>query len=218
MASEAPPPDADLPFYADPTDRLSQGDIVKGVPPIVLQHPITICRPGGKEKGLAKQAWFNTMVAAEPPAFGRGPETIHARAREPGLGLVVWEDCQIDKMKSQGQDAAKWYVAVAPVIALSTIQEAHRAAIIEGRRLAFFPLKAVPALGLPDSYADFRLMFPIQQEALTARMTTLSSHSREVMYAHLFRFLTARQFPGEIICPSCGAPINAASLLQPADE
>jgi hypothetical protein len=219
MASEAPPPpDQGVSFYTDPTDRLSQGDVVFGVPPLVVQHPITICRQGGKDRGTAKQGWFNTAVAAQPPAFGKGPETVHARGREPGFGIVIWEDCQIDKMKSQGHDPAKWYVAVAPVAPLSSIQEVHRAPIIEGRRLAFFPLPGVPALGLPDSYVDLRMVYPIQQEALTKRLTTLSTASRAVLYGHLFQFLTARRFPGEIICPHCHAPIDAANLLQPADE
>lgn len=209
--------DADsVPFYSAIAERLSQGDIIHGLPRAVLQHPLTICRPGGK----AKQAWYNTLGDANPPAFGRGPEIIHAKAvREPGFGMVIWEDCQIDKMQNQGGgDPSKWFVAVAPVVPLAEIPAEHRVAIEEGRRLAFFPIKAFPDVELPAAFVDLRLLWPIQQQALTNRITTLSPDARSTMYAHLFRFLTSRQFPTSITCPTCATVIDPKNLLSPVTD
>jgi hypothetical protein len=200
-------------------DNLSQGDIVQGVPWAVLEYPLTVCRQTGKQNDGATQAWFRPIAGAKPPAFHKGPEIIHALGREPGLGIVIWEDCQIDKMRNQQQDERKWFVAVAPVVPMSIVQsEDHRQAIRDLRRRAFFPLPALPALAVPESYVDLRLMWPVRQSMLTDRVTTLSPESRSALYGHLLRFLTGRTLIADVTCPSCQAVISSDAILGAAVE
>jgi hypothetical protein len=133
--------------------------------------------------------------------------------------MVIWEDCQIDKMKSQQRDEAKWYVAVAPVLPLTEIVQAEaRAAVAEGRKMAFFPIPAVPGIDLPASYVDLRLIWPMRQAMLTDRITAISAESKAALYMHLFRFLTAREFALEATCPNCAAALSMASFLPDVRE
>lgn len=218
MGSEGlPDPSPEPEFYAPPSDALSQGDIVQGVPLAVLDYPLVVCRPGNKPG----QAHYATPAeCTRQAAFSRGPETIHATGKAPGLGFVIWEDCQIDKMKSQERDdERKWFVAVAPILPLTTIvQEEARAAIADGRKMAFFPLPALPAIELPASYVDLRLIWPVRQTMLSSRITTLTPFAKAAFYSHMFRFLTAREFALDATCPACGVQLSVASFLQDARE
>lgn len=218
MASDGPDASASEPdFYAPIAEALSQGDIVQGVPLAILEHPLTLCRPWQNKPNTA---WYGSpSEASRPDAFRNHVETIHATSRQPGLGMVIWEDCQIDKMKSQQRDEAKWFVAVCPVLPLAEIvQEEARAAISEGRKMAFFPLPAFPSIDFPESYVDLRLMWPLRQAMLGERLVGLGQESRAALYMHLFRFLTAREFAPEATCPTCSAPLSMAAFLQDAGD
>lgn len=217
MASDAANDQAPLPSaYAALSEQLSQGDIVQGMPWAVLEHPLTVCRPDGGKPGRAYYA--QPHECTRQPAFARGPEIIHAVALEPGLGIVIWEDCEIDKMRNQQKEQHRWFVAVAPVVPLAVVSdEESRTAIRQGDRHAFFPLPALPALEIPESYVDLRLMWPVRQAMVSERLVTLSRENRAALYGQLLRFLTGRNFAPEISCPACGVVIAADSFLV-ADE
>lgn len=211
MASESKPPG----FYGALADSLSQGDIVKNVPWGVIEAPLTFCRPDSKPG----RAFYAEIAQAQrdPKPFTRGPEVIHALGNMPCLGMVIWEDCQIDKMKNQGREERKWYVAVAPLIPLSDLpNEKDRTTIREGRRMAFFPVPATR--DVPESYVDLRLMWPVRQSLLTERLAALSAEGRAALYGHIFTFLTAKRFILPSLCPKCGAELEAATILQDARD
>jgi hypothetical protein len=210
MASDA----EQIGFYTSLAERLSQGDIVKNVPWGVIEAPLTFCRPSSK----AGQAFFAPVTEAKRTTpFAAGPETIHAVGQAPSLGCVIWEDCQIDKMMSQGQAETRWYVSVAPVRPLSSLpNEDARVAIREGRRMAFFPLPASPEI--PESFVDLRLMWPVRQALLTERVASISPTARASLYGHLFTFLTARRVVLPSLCPSCGKALDATSALRDVRE
>lgn len=199
-------------FYSKLQSGLNQGDIVSDVPWGVIDAPLSFCRPSPNKPG---QAFYAPIAEAkrDPLPFTRGPEVIHAVGHAPTLGMVIWEDCQIEKMMNQGQDERKWYVSVAPIRPLDLFDDDEsRQTVRDGRRMAFFYL---PADGdIPESFVDLRLMWPVKQSLLAKRLTTLSADGRAALFGHLFTFLTARRFIGDSACPSCGAALDASTLLQ----
>ncbi len=219
MASEEKPPEnppAPPSFYAPLGEKLSQGDIVLGIPPAILDSPLVVCRPDGGKPGRSWYAPYD-QVKRPPPVFSRGPEVIHASGREPGYGMVIWEDCQIDKMENQGKELHKWWMGVAPVLSLREAmpETKHRNAVLEGRRMAFFPLPADQALGLnEDHFVDLRLIVPVRYEMVGERRAGLAAESRAAFQAHLFKFLTAKTFDHQVECPACSAIITADRILQ----
>jgi hypothetical protein len=205
--------------YAPVGDKLSQGDIILGIPPAILDHPIVVCRPDGGKPGRGHFAPPDQIT--RPPAVFSNPEKIHATGRVPGYGIVIWEDCQIEKMENQGKDEHKWYVGVAPVFSLRQMiaNADHRAPILEGRRMAFFPLPADQALGLnEDHYVDLRLIVPVRYTMVGERRAALTPEARAAFQAHLFKFLTAKTYSHAIECPACSAMITADKLLQDLHE
>jgi hypothetical protein len=199
--------------YTSLAETLSQGDIVHGLPWAVLEHPLVVCRPDGGKPGRAFYAEPKDCV--RQPAFSRGAEIIHAVGREIGSAMVIWEDCQVDKMRSQHKDERKWFVAVAPVVPLTVVQEEeYRQAIRDGRRQAFFPLPSYEAVGLPESYVDLRLIWPVRQAMLQSRVTTLSPEHRSALYGHLLTFLTGRTLAATVQCPACRQTIPSDVFLE----
>ncbi len=218
MASEA---DASEPFFSTIPENLTQGDIVRGVPWGVLDHPLTLCRQKQKPEGDTLGVGSFTAIerVKGPAAWGKQSiEIIHASARQPELSMVIWEDCQIDKMMEQGQPAHKWYVAVAPVLNLLKLKEADQETIRAGRRMAFFPIPSYPVFGLPESYVDLRLMWPVKQDALGERVIGLSPAAKGLLFSHLFTFLTARTVAENLACQKCGEAIDPARLFVDARE
>lgn len=205
--------------YAALTTDLSQGDIVYGIPPVILDDPLTICRPDNKP-GRCHSA--PAAEATGPEAFTKGKETVHATAgRKPGLAMVIWEDCQIDKMRNQGKSAEKWFVGVAPIFPVDDMggTDEGRRALREGRRLAFFPLPAMPSAGLAvEHYVDFRFILPVKYSMLGDRIIGLSLSARQALQAHFFKFMTAKTFPSEMKCPNCGELIPHEQLLLDLHE
>jgi len=113
---------------------------------------------------------------------------VHVKA-QPGLALVLWQDCQIDKFKNQKKDPSKWFTAVAPIRPITEIQDGLEA-VREGKRRAFFHLPAWDELGIPEGFVDLRYVWPVSQSILSSRVATLSTTARLALYDRLFAFLT----------------------------
>src|ERR1700693_1233934 len=121
-------------FFAPLGEKLSQGDIVGGVPWGLVDEPITVCRPDDRSK-LEGKARYGPLATLKPPF--KGIESLIAKGQL-GLGMVIWHDCQIDKCQNQGKTPAKWFAAIAPVLPLQHADAEGAKAVKEGRRRAFF--------------------------------------------------------------------------------
>lgn len=64
-------------FYAPLNERLSQGDIIDGVPWGLVDDPVLLCRPDDRSK-LQGKAKYGPL---ENDAPFKGIESIHARAQ-----------------------------------------------------------------------------------------------------------------------------------------
>lgn len=203
-------------FFGPLGDRLSQGDIVAGIPWGLIDAPVTVCRPDDRSKPEGK-ARYAPATDLKPPF--KGIELVLAKAQL-GLGMVLWHDCQIDKFENQQKPPDKWFAAVAPVIALQQTDALAAQAVKEGRRRAFFYLPAFPAIGLAqESYVDLRHIWPMKQSLLSDRKGTLAPTARTDLYSHLFSFLTQRQLGPDVTCTHCGKLTPTAEPLKNlADE
>ena len=119
------PPELPPPFYAPLEVRLSQGDIVREVPWGTIVAPTTVSRLQGRPKN----ATVNPATEV-PSAFKKGHENILARA---GLspGVVLWPNCQIDKLLNQGRPEEKWFAGVAPVLPIDSLSSLVQQSIRE---------------------------------------------------------------------------------------
>jgi hypothetical protein len=216
MGSNSGVPAPELPaFYAPLGPRLSQGDIVRGVPWGLIDSPVLICHSRGA--GGRSQT---TPMSELPSAFRKKPtEDIHARAQM-NLSMVLWHDCELDKFMEQGRSEEKWFGAIAPVVALTdTFPEEHlRKAVREGQRRPYFPLPANEGLEIPESYVDLRHIWSVKQSILADRMISLNEPSRAALYGHLFTFLTHLAPRDDAICPHCSKRLAFADLLVSVGE
>lgn len=214
MGSEAT--EASEPFYATIPTELSQGDIIKGVPWGVIEHPLTICRQGGNPPSgdTPGKAFYNNIEHISKLWDGREIESLHASARAPVFSVAIWDSCQIDKFKNQGAKPHKAYLAVAPVLPLSAIPEKDRQAVIDGRRMAFFPVPAFPLYGIEESYVDLRLIWPVKQQVISDRVVAFGAEARSALLSHLFTFLTARRLVVPETCSSCGAAFDPSTFFE----
>lgn len=202
-------------FFSPLGEKLSQGDIVSGIPWGLIDAPLTVCRPSDRSKpeGRANYAPVETV---KPPF--KDVETVFAKARL-GFGMVLWHDCQIDKFENQQKSPEKWFAAVAPLIALQENDQEASKAVREGRRRAFFFVPEYPAIGIPKPmYVDLRHIWPLKQSLLRNRIGTLSPPARGDLYAHLFLFLTQRSLANEVRCAQCGHMTPVLDALPAAPD
>jgi hypothetical protein len=130
--------------------------------------------------------------------------------------MVICHDCQIDKFENQGKLPDKWFASVAPVVPCPATEWSN---VVARRRRAFFPVPSFEAVGIVDnSYVDLRYLWPLKQSLLGERVITLSQTAREVLYAHLFSFLTQRALRDSAKCPSCGSEISVRDLTPSLTE
>ena len=191
-------------FFGPLSDKLSQGDLVTGIPWGLIDDPITVCRPVDASKAEGKATYATATATKSPAAFKKSPESIFAAAHS-GLGMVLWHDCQIDKFESQQKPPAKWFAAVAPLLPVPQHDQKAATAIRDGLRRAFFFVPAYPEIGVAvDCYVDLRHVWSVKQSILSARVGTLSQPARDGLYRHLFGFLTQRTLLDEFECPGCG--------------
>ena len=198
-------------FFGPLGDRLSQGDIVAGIPWGLIDAPVTVCRPDDRSKPDGK-ARYAPAVDLKPPF--KGIELVFAKAQL-GLGMVIWHDCQLDKFEHQQRPPEKWFAAVAPVLPLQLSDSVAAQAVRDGRKRAFFFLPAYSAIGIAqESYVDLRHIWPMKQVLLGDRKGTLGSTARSEFYSHLFSFLTQRQLGPDVTCIHCGKLTPAAESLK----
>ena len=205
--------------YQLPGDKLDQGDIFFDVPWGLVQSPPVICRcPHGINVETGTGHFAPRDKVRQAFARGDGREIVHAVAFS-GPVLVLWHGCQIDKFKEHGK-GDKAFVAVVPILPLTRLNEVDREPTRLRENMARFYLPPFESAegSLPESYADLRHIWPIRQASLMKRLATLTTTTRADLVAHLFTFLTRLSIPGDIICPSCGATIDADAILIPASE
>jgi hypothetical protein len=123
--------------------------------------------------------------------------------------MVMWEDCQIDKAKEQGEKPEKWFAAVAPVKSAKDFPPESQARIGRYEYHRFYPLPANPDAGLPNplNYVDLRYVWPVKQSLLTKRLASLSDTARGALRRHLFLFFSQRQIIDPVTCPKCGTEV-----------
>jgi len=213
MGSSSGVPSPELPaFYAPLGPRLSQGDIVRGVPWGLIDAPIAVCHSrgaGGKSQ--------TTSLAALPSAFKKTPsETIHAQAQM-NLSIVLWHDCELDKFMEQRRAEEKWFGAIAPVLPLARLSQDLWPRIRNGERPPYFPLPANEGLDIPDSFVDLRHVWSVKQSLMIDRVIALSEGSKASLQAHLFTFLTHLRPRESATCPHCLKLFSTTDLLISAD-
>lgn len=189
--------------------KLSQGDIVDGIPWGPVHSPFTLCRAIDETAAAGKAKYGAPELMKNPDAFAKGRvETVHLRAKR-GPGVVVWHSCELDKFEVKGQAPEKWFAAVAPVLPTTALKAEERAALREFDRMALFPLPAAPVSGVPEeSYLDLRYIVPVKQALLADRRGTFSPEMLDAFYVHLFKFLTRRMIADAVPCPQCGITID----------
>jgi hypothetical protein len=187
--------------YAPLQAKLSQGDIIAGIPWGSVDAPLTVCR-GDEHTGKAR--FGPPEKTRNPDAFAKGRiETVHLRAKR-GAGVVVWHSCELDKFASKRQSPDKWFAGVAPVISATMLNEADRAIVRGFDKFSMFPLPAAPDGGVDEeSFVDLRYIVPMKQSLLAQRVGTFSPEMLDAFCAHVFRFLTRRALATSATCPRC---------------
>jgi len=199
-------------WYASPGGDLSQGDIVRLIPFGLIDAPLTICRPHNADpRGKA-----NYYPLDQLPTKQRTIQYLHANFKF-ALGIVLWPDCQIDKLKNQGHPEKKWFAAVAPVIPLSELAAELRDRVRSFDRAQWFPLPAkLPEL--PDeSYVDLRFVWTLRYSLLSDRIITLSEGAKQALRLHKFWFDTEVRVRAQVECPHCHKPVESSVLFQYKD-
>ena len=181
------------------------------VPWGVFPDPLLLCRPAREGNGRETLPWVEPWSSQQRP-FSKTVEEVHFPARV-SHGMVLWDDCQIDKLGNQGRPKERWFAAVAPILAAKDLQGGMGAAM-EGRVRRFFPLPRDERAGVAqDSYVDLRHIVPVRYSLLELRRkASMSDIGRQALMAHLFTFLTSMQLPDA--CTACGAALG----LTPAGE
>jgi len=186
---------------------LSQGDIIRVVPTGIIDDPLIACVPSNAEpKGKANYAPVQEVKTGKP-------KFLHARFSM-GLGMVIWPDCQIDKLKNQERPANEWFASVAPVKPLSQLDPQYRDTVVALERAQWFPLPAFP-VGLPvDSFVDLRRGWPIRWSLLQDRIVSLSDEARAALGMHLFWFSTELWVKNPLQCPHCKSSLHLSSVFD----
>ncbi len=195
-------------WYAPLGSDLSFGDIVQNVPSGLIDSPLTICQPHNAEpKGKSLYAPIDQVPKR------RAVEFIHAKGFV-GLGIVVWPDCQIDKLKNQNRPEKDWFAAIAPVQPMSRLPVEVHEHIQSFNRAQFFPLPAAPPDIAEPSYVDLRYIWPVRYALLSNRVITLTDEARSAFNLHRFWFDTELRL-APLPCPHCGETIDVHDMLRP---
>jgi hypothetical protein len=187
---------------------LSQGDLIGQVPWGIFPDPLVLCRPARSGTGKESIPWADPWPSQQKP-FAKGIEEVHFSAQV-SQGVVLWDDCQIDKLGNSGRPKEKWFAAVAPVLPAKLLQKGSVPAM-EGQVRRYFPLAKDDKSGvLDDSYIDLRHIIPIRYSLLEARrVASMTDVGRAALMAHLFTFLTSMKVPDA--CTNCGSPVALKS-------
>jgi hypothetical protein len=144
-------------------------------------------------------------------------EVIHAKG-DVGRGMVVWPNCQIDKLKNQNRPKEDWFAGIAAVHPMSRLHSAVRDNVVALNRAQFFPLPANGEAGLEEpSYADLRYIWPVRYSLLDKRMASLSVPAIQALQFQLFWFFTEIRVQESVTCPHCSGAVDASTLFQHKD-
>jgi hypothetical protein len=192
---------SDVPFFADQLARtLSQGDLVGELPWGVFPDPLQFGRPNGKPNELRVHTPLDVKNAFQ------APEKVLVPSKRT-VGIVLWDDCQIDKLMNQNRPKEQWFVAVAPLLPISVLNEKDRPLALAGEVRRLFPVPKDEVVGVEDSVVDLRHIVPVKYSLLESkRLASLSSSMKKALHEHLFVFLTSTVIPRN--CSGCGAPIK----------
>jgi len=199
-------------WYAPLGEALSQGDIVDVVPSGLIDAPLTICQPNNTSEIGKSNYWPYEQLPKH-----RGVEFIHAKGLV-GLGMVIWPDCQIDKLKNQGRPQQDWFVGIAPVHPITRLPLPVRSKVTELNRAQYFPLPPNPPSITELSYVDLRYIWSVRFSLLKARQVALTEVARQALAFHLFWFLTEVRGRQSVPCPHCAGPVDAGAFFQFKDQ
>ena len=199
-------------WYEDLGPDLSQGDIVNDVPWGLIDAPLLICQPPNSEpRGRAPYYPIDELPRQRSVQYVLAKYNL-------GRGIILWPDCQIDKLKNQGKPEKKWFAGVAPVLPLSTLDAKLHDRVLSFRRAQWFPLPAKPTLIPENAYIDLRYVWPLRYELLKSRVIALSEQGRRALALHRFWFDTEARAAAEVECPHCHQPIDSSVLFQRRGE
>ena len=164
--------------------ELTQGDLLQSILVGTAARPKTPLRKGFTKDGGAS-SWLESDKWVEAGGNGLGYFLGHGVHTDV---LVLSESCEIDKANGTTP------ILVAPVIPMTTIQDAAmREYVAAGRRYAFMPLDALSGL-LGESYADLRRTCHIRREfandAHLAKKLSMTDRGIERLKAQIVGFYT----------------------------
>ncbi len=193
-------------YTASLRQEMSQGDIVSLVATGLIDDPLTVCVPDNSSpQGRARYA------PAEAVTTGK-QKYLHATFSL-GLGMVVWPNCQIDKLKNQGSPMTKWFAAVAPVRPMRDLNPDYRATVVAMERAQWFPLPTK----LPDlpeeCFVDLRRSWPVRWSLLSKRVASLTDDAQAALRMHMFWFSTELSIREPLQCPHCQQELALEDVL-----
>lgn len=133
-------------------------------------------------------------------AGANSPMTVNAK------GILLTHDCQVDK------DAVlRW--AICPITPMHKLPKGQHGDTMRNRVFSRFFLPKHGSL-TEDSFVDFDNISTIDREIIKAaeRRLSLTDDGRRGLYAQFIRFLTRWQLRS-LVCPECGAEMNATDSL-----
>jgi hypothetical protein len=195
-------------WYSHLGDLPSQGDIVDVIPQGIIDEPLTICQPHNTDpQGKARYYPYASLPQR------RSVEFIHAKGSV-GLGMVVWPDCQIDKMKNQGRPQNEWIVGIAPIHPMTRLEAKVRERVADLGRAQYFPLPPNPPAIGEISYVDLRFIWTVRFSLLDRRRVALSEAARQALAFHLFWFQTEVRVSEAVVCPHCARQIDSSAFFE----
>jgi hypothetical protein len=199
-------------WYAPLGPGLSQGDIIRVVPSGLIDAPLTICQP----PNTSPQGKANYYPIDQLPKH-RSVQYLHAKFTL-GLGIVVWPDCQVDKLANQKRPETDWFAAIAAVKPLTELPAILHPTIQAFGRAQFFPLPAKAPGIAHDCYVDLRHIWALRYALLKDRITTLTKQARLAFALHRFWFDTELQLPDFVRCPVCSTELAPTDLFLQKED
>lgn len=165
-----------------PDPRLSQGDVVTGIPFAALAYPPTHVHKQVVKGGLA--AWVETPEEQRKPAG-----YFVAKGKRSALVLVLSHSCELDKNERKGR------VVVCEASPADRLQGEARDVVFAQRRRSLMPLPGVPELG--DYYADLRTIQTVDRRIVETgtRASSMTDEARLRLQTQIAAFFARDLLP-----------------------
>jgi hypothetical protein len=180
------------PFYeGELREKISQGDIFKLIPTVVIDQPLTVVREHTFPKfqsGLLGEEYDSLNQFPD----GEKGERIATKCHL-AFGVILTDDCEIDK-----EEKHRLFGLIRP---FNTSQhEEDKTIIRNGGNRSYFHLAALNAL-VPEGYVDFRRITTVASSYLhdSKRVASLSDGARDDLSASLFMYLTRLEVDQEAL-------------------